>query len=93
MHCREFLADHRDLGGGRLSRGSATDPKRNQVRARAQELIYGHARRAGITSDDPAMQSFARSLFFLARQCGASGLPDDYRRLFSLARGSFRPTP
>jgi hypothetical protein len=49
-------------------------------------LIYAHARRAGITSDAPEMQQFARSLFLLARQCGAAGLDRESRELFDLAR-------
>ena len=49
-------------------------------------MIYAHARRAGISGDAPEMQRFARSLFLLARQCGAAGLARESRELFELAR-------
>jgi hypothetical protein len=55
-------------------------------RAQAHQLIYAHARRAGISSDAPEMQFFARELFLLSRQCGAAGLKDESRALFHLAR-------
>jgi hypothetical protein len=55
-------------------------------RAVAHERIYTHARMAGIHSDAPEMQHFARELFLLARQTGAASLPDESRRLFALAR-------
>ena len=55
-------------------------------RARAHELILGHARRAGIVDDAPEMRHFARELFLLARQCGAAGLAHESARLFTLAR-------
>jgi glycosyltransferase involved in cell wall biosynthesis len=85
VHCRDFFVDHRDHGGDRLSRGRALDATRNRDRARAQALIFLHARRAGISTSDPHMRRFARSLFLLARQCGASGLPQEAGRLFNLA--------
>lgn len=86
IHCKEFLAVHRDHPAGRLSRGAGLDPQRLRQRAAAQTLIFGHARKAGIPSKDPCMQHFARALFLLARQCGAGGLPIEAKQLFSLAR-------
>jgi glycosyltransferase involved in cell wall biosynthesis len=86
VHCREFLVDVRDHGGARLCQGSAYDPARLRERARAHVLVYGHARRAGIGPHDPHMQRYARSLFLLARQCGAAGLAEEPRELFRLAR-------
>ena len=49
-------------------------------------MIFSHARRAGIGSDVPEMQHFARALFLLARQCGAAGLALESSELFDLAR-------
>jgi len=91
VHCREFLADVRDHAEARLCRGSAFDAARNRERARAYALIYRHARRAGIGPGDVHMQRFARSLFLLARQCGASGLPGEAAELFELAVAASGP--
>ena len=83
--CDVFVAEVRDHDGGRLCRGTALDSTRNSQRARSHELIYGHAVRAGL-SGTPEMQHFARALFLLARQCGASGLAEQSQRLFALAQ-------
>lgn len=82
----DFVAAHRDHREGRLSRGPTLDPRRLRDRARAHELIYRHARRAGIGDDVPEMKHFARELFLLARQSGAAGLRDESKVLFELAR-------
>ena len=82
----EFVCEVRDHDGGRLSRGSAADPARNRERARAHALIFEHARRGGVDREGAEMRHFARELFLLARQCGASGLGEESRLLFSLAR-------
>jgi glycosyltransferase involved in cell wall biosynthesis len=71
---------------GRASGGSLVDPRRMRWRAQAHALVYAHARRAGIESTDPHMQRYARELFLLARQCGASSLGQESRQLFDLAR-------
>lgn len=83
--CDVFVAEVRDHDGGRLCRGTALDSTRNGYRARSHELIFGHAMRAGLAGT-PEMQHFARALFLLARQCGASGLAEQSRRLFALAQ-------
>jgi len=82
----EIVAEHRDHGEGRLSRGAALDPRRLRDRAAAHELIFHHAQRAGVATARPEMRHFARELFLLARQCGAAGLTDESQRLFTLAR-------
>lgn len=82
----EVVAEHRDHSDGRLSRGSGADPARLRDRARAHELIAGHARRAGVPIEAPEFQRFARELFHIARQCGAAGLSDEAKRLTALAR-------
>jgi glycosyltransferase involved in cell wall biosynthesis len=88
----EVVAEHRDHSDGRLSRGSGTDPSRLRQRAKAHELIASHARRAGVDSHSPEFQHFARELFHLGRQCGASGLAEESKRLIALA-GSIAPSP
>lgn len=82
----EVLVDIRMHGEAMLSRGAALDPARLRDRATAHELIFSHAKRAGISSDAPEMQHFARELFLLSRQCGAAGLEDESQMLFDLAR-------
>lgn len=82
----EVIGEHRDHVEGRLSRGAGLDPRRLRDRAAAHLLIAQHARRGGVPADAPEMQTFARELFHIARQCGAAGLPDESRRLVEAAR-------
>jgi glycosyltransferase involved in cell wall biosynthesis len=82
----EVVGEHRDHGEGRLSRGAALDPARLRYRAAAHLLIAGHAKRGGVPNDAPEMQTFARELFHLARQCGATGLTEESRRLVDASR-------
>jgi hypothetical protein len=82
----EEVAEIRFHSDNQLSRGEALDPERLRDRAAAEILILGHARRAGIVSDAPEMQHFARALFLLARQCGAAGLAEESQRLFAASR-------
>lgn len=91
VQVKEFVAEVRDHGEDRLSRGEPLDPVRCRARARAHAEVYGHARRAGIGSESPEMQRYARELFLLARQCGAAGLPEESRQLFGLAREASGP--
>jgi hypothetical protein len=80
------VSESRDHAGHRLSRGPAIDARRLRHRAAAQELIFGHAMRAGIPSTAPELQHFARALFLLARQCGAANLDAESQLLFELAQ-------
>jgi glycosyltransferase involved in cell wall biosynthesis len=82
----EVVAEHRDHDDHRLSRGAGLDAQRLRWRARAHELIYAHAQRAGVPHEAPEMRHFARDLFLLARMCGAAGLAAESRALFELAR-------
>jgi glycosyltransferase involved in cell wall biosynthesis len=77
--------EHRAHAPNRLSHGGHL-PSRLRERTLAHTLIFRHARTAGITSDAPEMQHFARELFLLSRQCGAAGLADESRALFELSR-------
>lgn len=85
-YCDEFVVEVRDHDEGRLCKGEAFDAARMRERARAHRLILSHAMRAEIDRDSPEMQHFARELFLLSRQCGAAGLVEESRELFSLAR-------
>jgi hypothetical protein len=80
-----WLCTHRSHDVGRLSGGAQT-PAKLHDRAIAHEAVLRHGQKAGIPSDAPEMDHFARELFLLARQCGASGLRQESRRLFALAR-------
>jgi glycosyltransferase involved in cell wall biosynthesis len=83
--CPLPVSEHRDHGQSRLSRGPLLDPGRLRDQATAQTLMLGHARRYGLRAHDPSMRTFARSLFLLARHCGAAGLSGESRRLTGLA--------
>ena len=89
--CEEFVCDVREHDSDRAHRTPATRLRRLTDRAEAHRLIYGHARRAGIGSEQPEMRHFARELFLLARQCGTAGLPAEARMLFDLAREASGP--
>ena len=83
--CPVPVCVHRDHAGERLSRGRGLDPIRLRDRTAAQSLIFRNALRFGMTPTNPEMQLFSRSLFLLARQCGAAGLPKESERLFQLS--------
>lgn len=89
--CPQDVCEVRDHAGERLCRGSSRDAARQAQRARSHALIYAHARRAGIDSNAPEMQTFARGLFLLARQCGAAGLAAQSQQLFTLSREAAGP--
>lgn len=86
-YCDEFVSVTRShQPNDHLCYLGSSDPKRLRDRARARELIFGHAVSAGIGYEQPEMKHFARALFLLSRQCGAVGLSDESRRLFHLSR-------
>jgi glycosyltransferase involved in cell wall biosynthesis len=82
-HRPEFLAETRLLhkvDGKRSGR-----PRVNAVRdsAAMHEAILGHARRAGVSSAD--LDTFARRMFAVARQCASVGLQAEAKRSVELA--------
>jgi hypothetical protein len=80
------LSETRGHSGERASDNGSVDPDKLSSRAAVHELVYEHARAAGVGNDSQEMQQFARTLFLLCRQCGAAGLVDASRRLFQLSR-------
>jgi hypothetical protein len=90
-YCDVLISEQRGHPGDQISRYGWTDPKRLRDRAAAHALIFGHAKKAGITADVPEMKHFARELFMLSRRCGASGLSYESRELFMLARKASEP--
>jgi len=88
----EVVAVHRDLGGGRLSRGAALDPRRLADRAAAHLSIVAQAQRTPEGSGPSVeRERMARELFLLARQAGAAGLAEPSARLFRAARSLSTP--
>lgn len=86
VYCPVPVSEHRDHEGGRLSRGKGQDPSRLRMRAASHGLVWRHAVRAGLTRSAPVeVGRFSRSLFLLARQCGAANLILESRILHSLA--------
>jgi hypothetical protein len=91
VHCALPVSETRDRGGDRLSNGASLDPSRLRMRAKAHELVWGHAQRAGLPQQHPAaVRRYARSLFLLSRQCGAAGLSDESARLLELSAEAAR---
>lgn len=80
------VSEERDHPGERLSRGGARDPEKLRSRADAHERVLGHALCAGVRAGGQEMRRFSRSLFLLARQCAAAGLPAESAKLLGLAR-------
>lgn len=87
----EFLCVHRHHGGERAGGNSLGDPVKMRWRANTQRLLFERATETGIDCKCPEMQQFSRSLFLLARQCGAAGLGGESRRLFELSRTASGP--
>ena len=85
-YCNVFLSETRDHDVGRLCHSMLTDIEKLADRAAAHSLIFNHAKKADISLDVQEMQHFARELFLLSRQCGATGLAKESRQLFDLAR-------
>ena len=86
VHCAVPVSEMRDHAGPRLSRGSAHDVSRLCMRATSHQLVWTHAKNAGLPASHPLEVSrFARSLFLLARQCGAMGLIEQARDLHAAA--------
>jgi len=80
------ISEERGHEGQRLSTGGTVDPAKLKDRSKAHQLIYGHARKAGITPDTEEMKHFSRELFLLSRQCGVVGLAEESKMLFNLSR-------
>jgi glycosyltransferase involved in cell wall biosynthesis len=90
-YCPVWVSTTRSHTGSRLSQNGSFDAEKLADRAKAHELILGHARKGGILSEASEMRRFARELFLLSRQCGAAGLETQSRNLFFLAREASCP--
>lgn len=85
-YVRDFVSEETEHNEPRLSRGGNRLQSKLKDRATAHALILDHALKAGITVETPEMNSFARELFLLSRQCGAAGLAAESRDLFRHAK-------
>jgi glycosyltransferase involved in cell wall biosynthesis len=91
-YCDERVSDHRQHAGERqTSWANWLKPSRAKERKRFMGMLFSHAKRAGVTPDNPEMQHFSRWLFLTARQCGAAGLMEDSRECFEWAREAAGP--
>ena len=79
-YCEDWVCEVREHAPVPLTQAAMRD------RARAHELIAGHARWAGIDPESDEFRQFARELFHIARQCGSAGLTNESQRLVALAR-------
>ncbi len=86
VYCEEFLASAVNHSGPRASGGASRDAVKLRDRCRARQLILANAVTAGVPESDPNRQHFAKSLFLLARQCGAAGLGEESRQLVGASR-------
>jgi hypothetical protein len=87
VHCKEWVCDWRRHSGERqTSPADWREPFRASERKRFLGALFGHARRAGVTSEAREMQHFSRWLFQTARLCGAAGLAADAKECFAWAK-------
>lgn len=85
-YCPEAVALIRRHGEGHAGLAWQRNTSAMRDRVAAFERVSGYAAQAGVARDSAEMRHFARSLFLLARQCGAAGLGEESRRLFGLSR-------
>ena len=83
-----YVAETRNHNESRLCHLWQIDAGAMRDRADAYVQVLGHAQRAGIARETPEMQQFVRSLFWMAREVAAYGLPREAEQLFDLARSN-----
>ena len=82
-HCKEFLADKRDVHAREGRRKGGTPVSKLPDYARVHQLIFDHAKRAGVGKRE--VGRFARKLFLVARKCAAAGFEAEAKRCLDLA--------
>lgn len=85
-YCDEFLASFVHHSSRRASNSELYAHAKLRDRCQARQLILANAVTAGVPESDPNRQHFAKSLFLLARQCGAAGLGEESRQLVGASR-------
>jgi len=82
-HCKEFLADKRDVHEREGRRKGGTPVSKLRDYALVHELIFDYARRAGVGKRE--VGTFAKKLFLVARKCAAAGFETEAKRCLELA--------
>jgi len=82
-HCREFLADKRDVHAQEGRTKGGVPPGKFGDYLEVHELIFDCARKAGVGRTDLA--KFSRKLFRIAWRCAAEGPEADAKRALQLA--------
>jgi SAM-dependent methyltransferase len=86
-HCPEFVSETRDHDFGRASRpGFYHDPALLAEAVRAYGLVYGHAKRWGISLAHEALRDFLDDFRIVAWRCRALGLEDEVARCQDMIR-------
>lgn len=80
----QFLSDHRQHPGSRLTGGSSDLLHRQDV-TRLLEALYQCSQRAGVNPDCGEMRHFSRWAFLESRRAGAAGFVREAERCLSLA--------
>jgi SAM-dependent methyltransferase len=86
-HCPEFVSETRDHDLGRASRpGFYHDPALLTEAVRAYGLVYGHAKRWGISPTHEPLRDFLDDFLIVAWRCRVLGLEDEVARCLDLIR-------
>lgn len=83
-----FVSETRNHDEPRLCHAWMSDPRAMRDRATAFLRVYEYAVTAGVESESPEMQKFARSMFWMARTAADTGLNDEAESLFNVARAT-----
>lgn len=89
LHVKDWVTDERHHGTGRQTDSADwMQPERIRARKRFQELMLGHAEKAGVDEFMPERQHFTRWIFATARNAAAAGLIQETTDLLQLAERS-----
>lgn len=84
-YCDAFVAEYRIHGGPRLAHAWMTDPQAMRDRVCAYAEIFRCASQSG-HGNSPEIQHYARTLFLIARQAGASGFTAEAEDLLDVVQ-------
>lgn len=84
----EFVSETRNHDEPRLCHAWMSDPRAMQDRVNAYLRVYEYAVLAGVERNGPDMQNYARSMFWMARTAGSTGLTREAEQLFRAARST-----
>ena len=83
-----FVSETRNHDEPRLCHAWMSDPRAMHDRVNAYLRVYEYAVSAGVERDGPHMQNYARSMFWMARSAGSTGLAGEAESLFNAARAT-----